>query len=79
MRTTVNVAEGLLERAKQRARRDGRTLGEVIDASLQLYLARAEPESGPEIPVFDRGRRFRAGIDPTSNASLFAAADEPSR
>ncbi len=41
MRTTVNIDEHLLAEAKVLAAREHRTLGEIIDDSLRVTLARA--------------------------------------
>lgn len=76
MRTTVNLDEKLLELAKDRAREQGLTLGDLLEKSLQHYLTLPEPAVGPPIPVFRGGGGFRPGIDPSSNASMFDAADE---
>lgn len=39
MRTTVDLTDALLRRAKKRAAEDGVTLREVIEAALRGYLA----------------------------------------
>ncbi len=75
MRTTVTIDDRLLDRAKDRAAERGATLGEVVEASLQAFLAQPRPGPGPELPVFTGGGGFLPGIDPTSNASMFEAAD----
>jgi hypothetical protein len=74
VRTTVNIHEGLLETVKQRAQQEGKTLGDVIELALRRYVALLdEPtEAGPPLPVLDTGGLL-AGIDPTSNASIFQA------
>lgn len=79
MRTTVNVDDRLLELVKERAREQGVTLGEFLEQSLRYYLAKPEPAIGPPIPVFRGGGGFLPGVDPSSNASLFEAADEADR
>ncbi len=80
MRTTVNIHDGLLRTAKQRAEEEGRTLGELVEVALRHYLAQAvaDPSEGPPLPVFDGGSGLRPGIDPTSNASMLdvVEADE---
>ena len=76
MRTTVNVDEKLLDLAKDRAREEGLSLGVLLEKSLQHYLALPEPAAGPPIPVFHGDTGFAPGIDPSSNVSLFDAADE---
>ena len=79
MRTTVNIHDGLLETVRQRAREEGKTLGDVIEAALQRYLLEIETEQdevGPPLPVFQGGTGMAPGIDPTSNASLYDAMYE---
>lgn len=44
MKTTVVIADALLEEAKERARSEGRTLKDLIDEGLRLVLAK--PGSG---------------------------------
>jgi Arc/MetJ family transcription regulator len=39
MRTTIDVNDALLRRAKQRAAKDGTTLRELVEAALRRYLA----------------------------------------
>jgi len=79
MRTTVDIREPLLSRAKALAAASGRRLGDVVNDALAELLARHEHDtngSGPiELPVF-RGSGFRPGIDPRSNASLLEAMEE---
>jgi Ribbon-helix-helix protein, copG family len=77
VRTTVTIDDHLLERAKERARERGLTLGDVVEASLLRYLALPAPSPGPPLPVFQGGGGLLPGIDPSSNASMFDAADGP--
>ena len=76
MRTTVNIHDGLLETAKERARDRGVTLGDVVERALQSYLLGAEPETAQSVPplaVF-RGRTGVApGVDLSTNAGLHEA------
>jgi Arc/MetJ family transcription regulator len=39
MKTTIEIADDLLARAKQRARRERKTLREVVDEALRTQLA----------------------------------------
>lgn len=55
MRTTLNIADDVLHAAKERARRESRTTGEVISNLARSALARVpEAPSGPTRakPVF---------------------------
>ena len=75
MRTTVNIDDAVLAWAKQRAHEDHQTLGSVIEAALQAWLARSPVRSGKPLPVSNRGGGPRPGIDLTSNRSMFEALD----
>lgn len=75
MRTTVTIDDALLERVKQRALEQGKTLGDIFEASLVRYLALPQPPQRRPLPVFQGGGGVHPGIDETSNASMFAAAD----
>lgn len=46
MKTTVEIADSLLERAKRHGRRTGRSVRALIEEGLRLVL-RAETERGP--------------------------------
>jgi hypothetical protein len=45
MRTTINLPDGLLERAKREAENQGLTLGDLIAQSLRASLLRRSPEA----------------------------------
>ena len=72
MRTTVDVQEGLLREAKERAARSGRTLGQVVDDALRVLFQRADRAAarGPlELPTF-RGSGLQPGVDLEDSAAL---------
>jgi Arc/MetJ family transcription regulator len=46
MKTTIELSDEVLERAKRRARREGRTLREVVEQALRRELAAPVP-AGP--------------------------------
>lgn len=71
----MTIDDRLLELAKQRAHARGQTLGDLVTDSLHYFLAMPKPEVGPELPVFEGGGGFMPGIDPSSNVSMFDAAD----
>lgn len=63
MRTTVNIDDELLRRARERAAQTGRSLGDVVDDALRVLLAERVPERGAvELPRFG-GSGLRPGID----------------
>ncbi len=73
MRTTVNIHDGLLETVKQRAQREGKTLGDVIEEALQRYLASAAPDPAAGVPlaIYDGPLGVKPGIDLRTNAGLY--------
>jgi hypothetical protein len=78
VRTTVNIDERLLRRAKQEAARSNRSLGDVVDDALRLLLApagrrRTVPEL--ELPVFG-GSGLRPAVDLEDKEGLASLRDE---
>ncbi len=77
MRTTVSVDDKLLERARQRARRLGLTLGELIEEALRRELAGGHAEAErPTVPVFTRGTGVRPGVDLSSTRATLEVLDD---
>ncbi len=75
MRTTVAIDDELLASARQRARSEGRTLGQVLEAALRRELARPQVAEAPAVPIFTGGTGPRPGLDLTSNRALHEALD----
>ncbi len=76
MRTTLSIDDALLERAKKRASERRISLGRYVDEALREYLSAAErPAKRVVLPV-SPGGGLRAGVDPSSNRSLYDAIDE---
>lgn len=76
MRTTVSIDDQLLAAAKERARRLGLTLGQVVNSALRRELAEDENREIVPVPVFRGGSGPRAGVDLRSNRSLSEILDE---
>ena len=79
MKTTLNLDDDLLARAKALAAIERKSLTRLIEEGLSLRLRKAGLErQGPKpvIPVFRGGAGLRAGIDPSSNRSLLDACDD---
>jgi len=77
MRTTLAINDAILDRAKQRAREQGVTLGSYVEEALRVRLIAPEPPHEPvDLPVFSRGNGLAPGIDPLSNRSMYDALDE---
>ncbi|HEY0776670.1 MAG TPA: hypothetical protein VGD56_01770, partial [Gemmatirosa sp.] len=79
VRTTLDLNDALLIRAKAEAARRRTTLTRLIERGLGLVLEappEAEPPREPFVWRVTSGGTLQPGIDPSSNASLYAAADE---
>ena len=78
MRTTVRLDDGLLEQARQEARKRGETLTSLIEKGLRHELASSKPRiilPTSDLPVFDTGG-VMPGVDLTNNASLLEIMEE---
>lgn len=78
MRTTVNLPDELLRRARMRAAEEGSTLTALLAEGLRLRLeGAATPPGRPRpLPVSQAGGGMHPWIDPSSNASILDAADD---
>ena len=78
MKTTLDIRDDLLAEAKAQAARERTTLTRMIEEGLTLRLRSAKPQRLqvlPPLPVSKCSGGMHPGIDPTSNKSLFDAAD----
>ena len=82
MRTTIDIHDPLLERAKQFAARRGKSLADIVNDALTEQLGREEqpmPVVQPfRLLTFGHGGT-RPGIDLNSNASTQDAMDDEHR
>lgn len=79
MRTTINIDDELLKRAKASAAREGRTLTSVIEDSLRESLARRHSASArppAKLPTFRGDGGVRPGVDLDDNSAVRAVLDE---
>lgn len=78
MRTTLNVSDTLIRRAKLQAAAEQTSLTALVEDGLRLRLRQREskPARQVSLPIYKAGGGLREGIDARSNASLHAAADE---
>jgi uncharacterized protein DUF6364 len=77
MKTTLDLRDDLLARAKALAAKERSSLTKMIEESLTLRLRsqRASRRKVKELPVSVQTGGLRKGIDGASNRSLFDAAD----
>ena len=75
MRTTLNIADGLVEAAKVRAAAQHRTLTSLIEEGLRAVLAHNEGQTAvPTLPTYGR-RGDRMLIDIEDRDALYGAFD----
>jgi uncharacterized protein YqfA (UPF0365 family) len=77
MKTTLDIDDELLVKAKALSARERTTLTALIEEGLRLRLRRVAPAKRIKRPLIHRGKGGLAdGIDPLSNRSLLDAADD---
>jgi hypothetical protein len=79
MKTTLDIHDDLLAKAKALAAKERTTLTRMVEEGLSLRLRRRKaPKPGTlkNLPISTRRGGLRNGVDGTSNRSLFDAADE---
>ena len=79
MKTTLNINDTLLAEAKSLAARQQTSLTRLIEEGLRLRLRTATvkaSDAGFRLPVMKGKGGLLAGIDPTSNKALLAAAGD---
>jgi hypothetical protein len=83
MRTTVDIQDALLKRAKELAAGQGKRLADVVNDALSEKLAREAQvgagRQGEPYRIRPVAGRAAAGIDLDSNASLQEATDDAAR
>ena len=78
MRTTVRLEDGLLNRAKEEARRRGETLTSLIERGLRLVLAttnRRAARRRVRLPVSRAGGGTRPGVDLDDTSAVLDRLD----
>ena len=76
MRTTIDLPDELLRRARVRAAQEQTTLTALLSDGLQLRLSQPNRPSRPRrLPLSSSAGGLQPGIDPDSTASLLDAAD----
>jgi hypothetical protein len=73
MRTTIDIEDALLQRAKEEAARTNRTLRTVVEDSLRETFSRQESQKSAKrvaLPVSDRRGGLCPGVDLDDSAGL---------
>ena len=74
MKTTLVIDEGVMRRLKQEAARQGRTMSELVEAAVRVFLEAAkkpQPEL-PPLPCIDAGTPY---VDLADRDSLYDAME----
>lgn len=72
VRTTVNIDDDLLRRARERAARSGGSLGTVVDDALRVLLVEKATERSRVSPPTYGGSGLRPGVDLEDEDALAA-------
>lgn len=78
MKTTIDIADALLEAAKAAAARENRTLRDLVEQGLRVVLASRRPKGSP-FRLRDasfKGTGLQPGVDPTRWDQLLAETYE---
>lgn len=78
MKTTLDIDDHLLARAKAAAAHEHKSLTRLIEEGLTLRLRVTPARPATEkirLPVFKGGGGLARGVDPLSNQSMYEAAD----
>jgi hypothetical protein len=81
MKTTLDIDDALLAKAKAQSAREKKSLTCLIEEGLRLRLRKQDPQRAKQrrrkLPIYKGHGGVAPGIDPTSNrAMLEAAGDE---
>jgi hypothetical protein len=75
MKTTLNIDADVMARLKTEAARRGRTMSELVESALRLFLRRRRPGvTLPPLPAFRSGGML---VDVADRTALDLAMDEP--
>ncbi len=73
MKTTLVIDDRTMNRLKQEAARQGKTISELVEAALRLFLRPTPPAVGiPPLPRFDSGGHL---VDISDRERLYDAMD----
>ncbi len=74
MKTTLNIDDGVMVQLKQEAARQGRTMGELVETALRLFLrARREKVDVGPLPTFKSGGHL---VDIADREALYHTMEE---
>jgi hypothetical protein len=75
MRTTIDIGDELMRRAKKKAADDGVPLRDVVESALRRYLSDKPKESGYKLRWTTEKGELMPGVDLDDRDSLFDIMD----
>lgn len=73
MKTTLVIDDKVLQRLRREAARQGRTISELVEAALRLFLERKDAAQRlPPLPSFDGGGTY---VDVADRDALYQAME----
>ncbi len=74
MKTTLVIDDAVLAKLRREAARDGKTISELVEAALRLFLERRPPSAAvPPLPTFKLGT---AKVDLADRDALYRLMEE---
>lgn len=74
MKTTLNIEDATMRRLKAEARRQGRTMSELVEVALRRFLRPVAKDAKlPDLPRFAGGRLL---VDVADRDALYRAMEE---
>lgn len=74
MKTTLNIADPVFAQLKREAARQGRTMGELVEAGLRLLFTSPKKKAAlPPIPSFEMGPAL---VDISDREALYRVMEE---
>jgi len=74
MKTTLNIDDGVMTRLRREAVRQGRTMGELVEMALRLFLqTQSEQADVRPLPTFKSGGHL---VDIADREALYRAMEE---
>ena len=74
MKTTLNLDDSVMRRLKQEAHRQGRTMTDLVETALRLFLKQTrQPQEAPPLPTFSGGR---LRVDVEDRDALYRTMEE---
>lgn len=75
MKTTLNIDDTVMQRLREEAARQGRTMSELVEAGLRRVLADAPQATGP-LPELPRWKSGGARVDVADRDALFEVMED---